>query len=97
MAQVKGDVQVVGHSDNQPIRSLRFPSNWHLASARAEGVRAALAAQVSEPRLRAIGKAEAEPIAPNDTAENRARNRRVDISLVPEQNVGLGSGVGAKK
>ncbi len=97
LAQVKGDVQVVGHSDNQPIRSLRFPSNWHLSSARAESVRAALVAQVSEPRMRAIGKAEAEPVAPNDTAENRARNRRVDIILAPEQNVGPDIGAGVKK
>ncbi len=97
LAQVKGDVQVVGHSDNQPIRSLRFPSNWHLSSARAESVRAALVAQVSEPRMRAIGKAEAEPVAPNDTAENRARNRRVDIILAPDQNVGSNIGAGVKK
>ena len=97
LAQVKGDVQVVGHSDNQPIRSLRFPSNWHLSTARAEGVRAALAAQVGEARLRSIGKAEAEPVAPNDTAENRARNRRVDIILVPEQGAGLDSAAGVKK
>jgi type VI secretion system protein ImpK len=85
LAQVKGDVQVVGHSDNQPIRSLRFPSNWHLSTARAEGVRAALIPQVNEARMRSIGKADAEPIAANDTTENRARNRRVDIILVPEQ------------
>ncbi len=85
LAQVKGDVQVVGHSDNQPIRSLRFPSNWHLSTARAEGVRTALVGKVSERRMRAVGKADAEPVAPNDSAENRARNRRVDIILVPEQ------------
>jgi type VI secretion system protein ImpK len=85
LAQVKGDVQVVGHSDNQPIRSLRFPSNWHLSTARAEGVRAALIGKVNERRMRAVGKADAEPVAPNDSAENRARNRRVDIILVPEQ------------
>lgn len=97
LAQVKGDVQIVGHSDNQPIRSLRFPSNWHLSTARAEGVRAALIAQVSEPRMRAIGKAEADPVAPNDTAENRARNRRVDVILMPEKTSVADSGVGVKK
>jgi len=85
LAQVKGDVQVVGHSDNQPIRSLRFPSNWHLSTARAESVRAALIGQVNEQRMRAVGKADAEPVVPNDSADNRARNRRVDIILVPEQ------------
>ena len=97
LAQVKGDVQVVGHSDNQPIRSLRFPSNWHLSTARAQGVRSALTAQVNETRMRSTGKAEAEPVAPNDTAENRARNRRVDIILVPEPNAGMESGAGVKK
>lgn len=97
LAQVKGDVQIVGHSDNQPIRSLRFPSNWHLSTARAEGVRAALTAQVTEARMRAIGKAEADPVAPNDSAENRARNRRVDVILVPEKTSGTDSQAGAKK
>jgi type VI secretion system protein ImpK len=85
LAQVKGDVQVVGHSDNQPIRSLRFPSNWHLSTARADSVRAALVGKVSEQRMLAVGKADAEPVALNDNAENRARNRRVDIILIPEQ------------
>jgi type VI secretion system protein ImpK len=97
LTQVKGEVQIVGHSDNQPIRSLRFPSNWHLSTARAEGVRTALMAQVPEARMRAIGKAEADPVAPNDTAENRARNRRVDVILVPEKVPGVGSSVGVKK
>ena len=85
LAQVKGDVQIVGHSDNQPIRSLRFPSNWHLSTARAESVRAALVGKVNERRMRAVGKADAEPVMPNDNADNRARNRRVDIILMPEQ------------
>jgi type VI secretion system protein ImpK len=85
LAQVKGEVQVLGHSDNQPIRSLRFPSNWHLSTARAEEVRNALIAQVSPTRMKAAGKADAEPVAPNDSADNRARNRRVDIVLFPEQ------------
>ncbi len=97
LAQVKGDVQIVGHSDNQPIRSLRFPSNWHLSTARAEGVRAALTAQVPEARMRATGKAEADPVAPNDSAENRARNRRVDVILVPEKTPGIDGTAGVKK
>ena len=84
LAQVKGEVLVVGHSDNQPIRSLRYPSNWHLSTARAEGVRAALAGTVDAVRMRASGKADAEPVAPNDTPADRARNRRVDIVLLPE-------------
>ena len=84
LAQAKGSVLVVGHSDNQPIRSLRYPSNWHLSTARAEGVKAALAHKVDAARMRASGKADAEPVAPNDTPANRGRNRRVDIVLLPD-------------
>lgn len=82
LAEVKGEVLITGHSDNVPIRSMRYPSNWHLSAARAEGVRLALSAQVDPARMRADGKADAEPVAPNDTPANRARNRRVDIVLL---------------
>lgn len=82
LAEVKGEVLITGHSDNVPIRSMRYPSNWHLSAARAEGVRLALSAQVDPTRMRADGKADAEPVAPNDTPANRARNRRVDIVLL---------------
>jgi type VI secretion system protein ImpK len=100
LAQVKGDVQVVGHSDNQPIRSLRFPSNWHLSTARAESVREALLGQVGANRVKALGKADAEPVVANDSPENRARNRRVDILFFPEQAGGsslAAAGVEGKK
>ena len=84
LEQVKGGILITGHSDNQPIRSLRFPSNWHLSTARAENVKLALATLVDPSRLRFAGKADADPIAPNDSPENRARNRRVDIILYSE-------------
>jgi type VI secretion system protein ImpK len=83
LAKVPGDVIVTGHSDNQPIRSIRFPSNWHLSAARADSVKNALVAQVDPTRMKIAGKAESEPIAANDTSENRAKNRRVDITLIP--------------
>ncbi|RYY95699.1 MAG: DotU family type VI secretion system protein [Comamonadaceae bacterium] len=82
LAEVRGEVLITGHSDNQPIRSLRFPSNWHLSAARADAVRAALNGQVDPARMRSDGKADAEPVAANDTPANRARNRRVDIVLL---------------
>jgi len=82
LAEVKGEVLITGHSDNVPIRSMRYPSNWHLSAARAESVRGALSTQVDAARMRADGKADAEPVAPNDTPANRARNRRVDIVLL---------------
>ena len=84
LAEVKGEVLITGHSDNVPIRSLRFPSNWHLSAARADAVKAALTAQVDPARMRSDGKADAEPVAQNDTPANRARNRRVDIVLLSE-------------
>jgi type VI secretion system protein ImpK len=83
LSKVPGEVLVTGHSDNQPIRSIRFPSNWHLSAARADSVKNALIAQVDPTRMKIAGKAEAEPIASNDSAENRAKNRRVDITLIP--------------
>jgi len=79
--KVQGQVQVVGHSDNVPIRSVRFPSNYHLSKARAESVMQLLAKSVSETRLSADGRADSEPIAANDTPANRAKNRRVEITL----------------
>ncbi|MFM2119001.1 MAG: hypothetical protein RL722_469 [Pseudomonadota bacterium] len=80
---VPGQVHVLGHTDNQPIRSLRFPSNWHLASARAQGVTSLLAGRLPAERLRAESRADAEPVADNATPEGRARNRRVEITLLP--------------
>jgi type VI secretion system protein ImpK len=82
LAQAPGQVLIAGHSDNQPIRSLRYPSNWHLSNARAQAVMGALAGQVDPARMHAEGKADAEPIAPNDTPAERARNRRVEIVLI---------------
>jgi len=84
LAEVKGDVLITGHSDNQPIRSLRYPSNWHLSTARADAVKTALTSLVDPARMTAEGKADAEPVAANDTPANRARNRRVDIVLLTE-------------
>lgn len=81
--EVNGSVLVSGYTDNQPIRTPRFPSNWHLSEARSQAVR-----QLVEPRLtqsgrmRAEGRADADPVAPNDTPINRAKNRRVEITLL---------------
>lgn len=80
--QVPGKVLIIGHSDNQPIRSVRFPSNWHLSTARAESVAARLATMMDPRRIRSEGRADAEPLAPNDTPANRAKNRRVDVQVL---------------
>ncbi|MBI3897474.1 MAG: DotU family type VI secretion system protein [Gammaproteobacteria bacterium] len=78
---VPGHVQITGHTDSQPIRSARFPSNWHLSQERARLVLQLLTAKVPSERLSAEGRADADPVAPNDSPANRARNRRVEIIL----------------
>jgi type VI secretion system protein ImpK len=81
-----GAVMVLGHSDNQPIRSVRFPSNWHLSQARAEAALVPLGAGVGDPsRLKAEGRGDAEPIADNATAEGREQNRRIELVLPREE------------
>ena len=83
LAKVPGTVIISGHSDSVPIRSLRFPSNWHLSKARALSVRDLLAAQVDPARMTAEGRADTEPVDDNGSAAGRARNRRVEIALTP--------------
>lgn len=81
----KGALIVVGHSDNVPIRSSRFPSNMHLSLARAKSVMAEMASVLNDPnRLTAEGRADKEPLADNGTRDGRARNRRIEILLVQE-------------
>jgi len=66
-----------------PIRSARFPSNMALSLARAESVADLIKRQLQDPRrIRAEGRADREPIASNDTAEGRSRNRRIEVLLV---------------
>jgi len=80
--QVPGNVLITGHTDNQPIRSMRFPSNWHLSQERANTVRDLLQAHgVNAERLRAEGRADGEPVVDNTTPSNRAVNRRVEVIL----------------
>jgi chemotaxis protein MotB len=77
------EARIEGHTDDVPIASARYSSNWELSTARASGVVAALVAQGVDPvRLSAAGYGEFHPKVPNDSAANRAQNRRVDIVLV---------------
>jgi type VI secretion system protein ImpK len=83
LAQTPGRVIVTGHTDDRPIRTLRFPSNWDLSQARALTVANLLLADgVARERLRAEGRGEREPVVANDTPANRALNRRVEITLL---------------
>jgi type VI secretion system protein ImpK len=82
LGSVKGGVKITGYSDNTPIRSVRFPSNWQLSEARAQTVKSLLELKVETARMTAEGRADSDPVAPNDSAENRALNRRVEITLL---------------
>jgi chemotaxis protein MotB len=76
--------QVAGHTDNLPIKTKEFASNWELSTERAVTVVKFLAQQgVSSGVLSAAGYGEFDPVAPNTDATNRAKNRRIEISLVP--------------
>jgi chemotaxis protein MotB len=78
----KHPITVEGNTDNQPIQSSQFPSNWELSTDRATTVvRYLIAHSVQEQRLSAAGYADLHPLATNATAAGRARNRRVDIVL----------------
>jgi len=88
--QVKDEndrVQVQGHTDSIPIAeslTSRFPSNWELGGARAAAVvRTLQESGVAGDRLTAVSYAEFAPVAPNDTPEGRAQNRRIEIRLLP--------------
>ena len=79
-------IQVEGHTDNVPIRTPQFPSNWELSSARASSVvRLFISEGVDSKRLTAAGMAENQPLVPNDTPENRAKNRRVTVTILTPQ------------
>lgn len=76
---------VVGHSDSTPIKTQRFPSNWELSSQRAiEVARLMIENGVKPEMLTAAGQAEFDAIAENDTPENKAKNRRVEIIFLPK-------------
>lgn len=79
-----GDVTISGHTDNLPISTARFRSNWELSTSRAVSVAHEVLAvsTISPARITVTGHADTDPRASNDTPENRAKNRRVDISIV---------------
>ena len=81
--QETGFIKVVGHTDNVPIKSVRFPSNWHLSVERAKAVAELLKQGISKPdRLQIDGKGAEVPIESNATPDGRSKNRRVEI-LIP--------------
>jgi chemotaxis protein MotB len=87
-------IVVEGHSDNVKIRralSKRYPSNWELAGARASSVvRLLLEVGIAGDRLTAVSRGMYYPVAPNDSPEGRALNRRIEIRLLPDESAELG-------
>ncbi len=81
LARLPGAILVTGHSDSFPIKTLRFPSNWHLSQERAERVTEALIEVVGDSsRFTAEGRADTEPRVPENPRDSR--NRRVEITLL---------------
>lgn len=77
--------QVAGHTDNVPIATERFPSNWHLGSARSIAVVRVLAKSgLASERVSAASFAEYQPVDTNRTADGKANNRRIEIVVVPD-------------
>jgi len=76
--------QIAGHTDNAPMKSAKFRSNWDLSTARAvEVLNYMIGAGMEPKRVSAAGYADTSPVATNDTPENKAKNRRIEITLVP--------------
>jgi chemotaxis protein MotB len=87
LADEPNHIRVEGHTDNVPIRTARYASNWELSTARANAIVAYFveAAGLDPARLSANGYGEFHPRAPNDTADSRGRNRRVDIVILARE------------
>ena len=83
LALKKGVIEVQGHTDDIPIRTSRFRSNWELSSSRAVSVaqELMLGGDLNPRRFQVSGYAETRPLVPHTSAENRARNRRVEILI----------------
>jgi chemotaxis protein MotB len=81
LQEIAGTISVEGHTDNVPIKSPAFDSNWNLSASRALSVARELMSggELDESRFVVVGHADTRPLRPNDSAESRAANRRVEI------------------
>jgi len=87
LARYPNPVRIEGFTDNVPIQTWQYPSNWELSAARAISVVHLFAARDIDPdRLAAIGHGEYKPEVPNDTEENRQKNRRITIIVLADKN-----------
>jgi len=97
IAKTPGKIIVAGHTDNVPISTARFRSNWELSSARAVTVVHAMLsnAALDEERFLIQGYADSKPLVPNDTKENRAKNRRVELIIQRGEDIDSGETIKA--
>jgi chemotaxis protein MotB len=84
LRELPNDIRIEGHTDNTPINTPLYPSNWHLSVARATSTAYYLMEneRLNPDKISVVGYADVKPIAPNDTPEHRAQNRRVDIVII---------------
>jgi chemotaxis protein MotB len=82
----ENSIRIEGHTDNDPISTPLFPSNWELSSARATNVLRFLIekTKLKAENLSAVGYGEFHPLLPNTSKENKAKNRRVDIVILKQ-------------
>ncbi|MBW7886909.1 MAG: OmpA family protein [Bacteroidetes bacterium] len=87
LSTLPNEIRVEGHTDNVPIHSAAFPSNWHLSVGRAINTAFYMMDkyQLDPERVSVVGYGENKPVAPNDTEAHRALNRRVDIVILMSQ------------
>lgn len=90
LASEKFRAVVVGYTDNVPIRTTQFPSNWHLSEARARAVGDILAAYTGKDAILTEGRADSDPLTSNDTPEGREANRRTEILVLTDPTQRLG-------
>jgi chemotaxis protein MotB len=84
LRELPNDIRIEGHTDNTPINTPLYPSNWHLSVARATSTAYYLMEyeKLNPDKISVVGYADVKPIALNDTPEHRAQNRRVDIVII---------------
>jgi chemotaxis protein MotB len=89
LAQTPYDLRIEGHTDNVPIHTAEFDSNWELSSARATRIARMFLNlhAIAADKLSAAGYAEFHPVDSNDTAQGRANNRRVDLVVMPRSKI----------
>ena len=87
LTKISNPIRIQGHTDTDSINTNEFPSNWELSTARAVNVLKHLAGsgKILPKRLSAVGYGEVKPVVPNDSVENKAKNRRVELIITTDE------------